>query len=58
VDIAWPVSSPANLLLQSTTNVAVGPWITIDAVPFVDGGLNHVLDVIDAQKKFYRLARP
>ena len=58
VDLAWPVSSPANLLLQSTTNLAVGPWITIDAVPFVDVGLNHVLDVIDTQKKFYRLARP
>lgn len=58
VDIAWPVTSPANLLLQSTTNIAVGPWITMDAVPFVEGGLNHVLDVIDTPRKVYRLARP
>lgn len=58
VDISWPATAPANLLLQSTTNLVSGPWVTIDAVPFVEGGANHVLDVIDTGKKFYRLAQP
>ena len=58
VDIAWPATSPANLLLQFTKNLATGPWLTLEAVPFVEGGMNHVLDVVEPPKKFYRLARP
>ena len=58
VDIAWPASAPANFLLQSTTDVAQGPWRTLDAVPSVEGGLIHVLDAVEGPKKFYRLARP
>jgi hypothetical protein len=58
VDIAWPSSAPVNLLLQSSPSMAAGSWNTVESLPFTDGGFNHVLDVIDGAKRFYRLAKP
>jgi hypothetical protein len=58
VNIAWPVTAPAGLVLHASTSLLPGSWRPVTTVPFVDGGNNNVLEVIDGPAKFYRLARP
>jgi len=58
VNLSWPVSAPAGLVLQSSTTMAPASWTLVTTVPFVDGGNNNVLEVIDGPARFYRLARP
>lgn len=58
VNIAWPVSAPAGLVLQSSTSLKSTTWSPVTTVPFVDAGNYNVLEVIDGPARFYRLARP
>ena len=58
VDITWPASAPASLLLKFSTTMGPGSWAPVESPPYVDGGMNHVLDVVDGPRKFYRLEQP
>jgi hypothetical protein len=58
VDITWPLSAPVNLTLQSSPSLITGTWSNVEALPFVEGNLNHVQDVLDGPKRFYRLVKP
>lgn len=58
VDIYWPLEAPASLLLKSSTTMLNGTWQLVESPPYVDGGMNHVLEVIDGPRKFYRLEQP
>lgn len=58
VNIAWPVSAPAGLVLYSSTSLTPTSWAPVTTLPFVDAGNFNVLEVIDAPARFYRLARP
>ncbi len=58
VDITWPLSAPVNLTLQSSPSLTTGTWANVEALPFVEGNLNHVQDVVDGPKRFYRLVKP
>ena len=58
VNIAWPVTAPAGLVLHSSTSLTTGSWSPVTTVPFVDGGNYNVLEVIDGPGKFYRLVKP
>ena len=58
VDLSWPASAPANLLLQQSTSLITGSWTTVGSIPFVQNGVNHVTDVISGTKRYYRLAKP
>ncbi len=58
VNIAWPATAPAGLVLQYSTTMRPATWSPVTAVPFVEGGFYNVLEVIDTPVKFYRLARP
>ena len=58
VDVTWPTSAPASLVLKFSTTMGAGSWSLLDSPPYVDGGMNHVLDVVDGPRKFYRLEQP
>ena len=58
VDLSWPASAPANLLLQQSTSLITGSWTTVGSIPFVQNGVNHVTEVISGTKRYYRLAKP
>ncbi|MFN0125259.1 MAG: DUF642 domain-containing protein [Verrucomicrobiales bacterium] len=58
VNLSWPTSAPAGLILQSSTSLRSGTWSPVTTVPFVDGSNYNVLEVIDVPARYYRLARP
>ena len=58
VNLAWPTSAPATLVLQSSTTMAPNSWQPVTTVPFIEGGNQNVLEVIDGPTKFYRLRQP
>ena len=58
VDVTWPASAPASLVLKSSTTMEASTWSPVESPPYVDGGMNHVLDVVDGPRKFYRLDQP
>lgn len=58
VNIAWPATAPAGLVLHASTSLLPNSWRPVTSVPFVEGGNNNVLEVIDGPGKFYRLVRP
>jgi hypothetical protein len=58
VNIAWPTSAPAGLVLHSSTTLQLNSWSPVTTVPFVNGGSYNVLEVIDGPARYYRLVKP
>lgn len=58
VDLIWPASAPAGLILQSSPSLASNSWTTVNAVPSLSGGFRRVNQPVSGPKRFFRLAQP
>jgi hypothetical protein len=58
VVLRWPASSPAGLVLKTSTTMTAGSWTTVNDPVSVEGGQNTVVHPYNGVRRFYQLFQP